>query len=367
MKQIYYSLLALILGACMVSCEKTGGQNPEGETKKDAAIREAATEYVNNNVLVIYQGLADASAEIYDACAAIKANSEAGKLTDADIRKAADAWLKARKYWEQSEAFLYGPVADEGIDPRIDSWPLDKTGMDAILANESKMAEIEKLGAAYFERLPEGYGMFGFHALEYLIFASDNSSKPVRLRTTDSYAKNELIYLTAAAEDLKTQTARLVSLWRNGYAQTMTTVGNNEQYRTWDDVAEEILQGCIDIADEVGNTKMGTPHNASSEGDRDYIESPYSLNSIQDFQDNIVSIKNSYAGGRKNLSLVVQMYDKDLDSKCLAAIENAYTKIGLIPEPFAESASKQVTADAIDACNELVKVLEEINSTLREY
>lgn len=366
MKKIYYSMLALIMGVCMISCENNNGQNPTGETKKDAAIREAATEYVNNNVLVIYQGLADASVEIYDACVAIKANSEAGKLTDADIRKAADAWLKARKYWEQSEAFLFGPVADEGIDPRIDSWPLDKTGMDAILANDSKMAEIEKQGAAYFERLPEGYGMFGFHALEYLIFASDNTSKPVRLRATDSYTKNELIYLTAAAEDLKAQTARLVSLWRNGYAKTMTTVGNNEQYRTWDDVAEEILQGCIDIADEVGNTKMGTPHNASSEGDRDYIESPYSLNSIQDFQDNIISIKNSYAGGEKNLSKLMQTIDKELDSKCLAAIDEAYNKIGLIPEPFAESASKPVTADAIEACNELVKILESINVQIRE-
>ncbi len=360
-------LMAVIATVSMTSCHGNGNQDPTDETKKDAAIREAATEYVNNNVLVIYQGLADASAEIYDACAAIKSHCESGTVTDADIRKAADAWLKARKYWEQSEAFLYGPVADEGIDPRIDSWPLDKTGMDAILANETKMAEIEKQGAAYFERLPEGYGMFGFHALEYLIFASDNTSLPVRLRSVDSYAKNELIYLCAVAEDLKVQTARLVSLWRDGYAKTLTTVGNDEQYRTWDDVAEEILQGCIDIADEVGNTKMGTPHNASSEGDRDYIESPYSLNSIQDFQDNIISIKNSYAGGEKNLSLVMQMYDKELDGKCLAAIEEAYNKIGLIPEPFAESASKPVTADAIEACNELVEILEQVNATLREY
>lgn len=367
MKKIYFSMLALIMGACMISCKNNNGQNPTGETKKDAAIREAATEYVHNNVIVIYQGLADASAEIYDACATIKAHREAGTLADADIRKAADAWLKARKYWEQSEAFLFGPVADEGIDPRIDSWPLDKTSMDAILANDAKMAEIEKQGAAYFEHLPEGYGMFGFHALEYLIFASDNTSKPVRLRSTDSYTKNELIYLSAAAEDLKVQTARLASLWRNGYAKTMTTVGTNEQYRTWDDVAEEILQGCIDIADEVGNTKMGTPHYAAAEGDRDYIESPYSLNSIQDFQDNIISIRNSYAGGKKNLSIVMQMYDKELDSKCLAAIENAYAKIGLIPEPFAESASQQVTADAIDACNELLEILEQVKSTLREY
>ncbi len=366
MKKIYFSMLAMILAACMISCEKKGGETPTVETDKETLIREAALQYVNDNVLVTYQGLADASAEIYDACATIKAHHEAGTLADADISKAAEAWLKARKYWEQSEAFLFGPVADEGIDPRIDSWPLDKTGMDAILANDAKMAEIEKQGAAYFERLPEGYGMFGFHALEYLIFASDNTSKPVRLRATDSYTKNELIYLSAAAEDLKTQTARLVSLWRNGYAKTMTTVGNNEQYRTWEDVAEEILQGCIDIADEVGNTKMGTPHNAAAEGDRDYIESPYSLNSIQDFQDNIISIKNSYAGGEKNLSKLMQTIDKDMDSKCLAAIENAYAKIGLIPEPFAESASKPVTADAIEACNELVEILESINVQIRE-
>lgn len=67
-------------------------------------------------------------------------------------------------------------------------------------------------------------------------------------------------------------------------------------YKTYQEVAEEIIQGCIDIADEVGNTKIGRPHNGSSLDDRNYIESPYSLNSIEDFQDNIRSIKNSYCG-----------------------------------------------------------------------
>jgi putative iron-regulated protein len=43
-------------------------------------------------------------------------------------------WKAARASWEQSEGFLYGPVATENIDPRIDSWPIDFNAIDIELA-----------------------------------------------------------------------------------------------------------------------------------------------------------------------------------------------------------------------------------------
>ena len=36
--------------------------------------------------------------------------------------------------WEQSEGFLFGPVETEGIDPGIDSWPVNMADLDAVLA-----------------------------------------------------------------------------------------------------------------------------------------------------------------------------------------------------------------------------------------
>ena len=35
--------------------------------------------------------------------------------------------------WEQSEAFLFGPVDILGLDPNMDSWPLDQVAIVNIL------------------------------------------------------------------------------------------------------------------------------------------------------------------------------------------------------------------------------------------
>ena len=57
---------------------------------------------------------------------------------------------------------------------------------------------------------------------------------------------------------------------------------------------EAIIDGCKTIADEVGTMKIGKPYSGE---DPNYIESPYSHKSIQDFYDNIISIQSVYMGG----------------------------------------------------------------------
>lgn len=84
---------------------------------------------------------------------------------------AAKAWMEAREPWEMSEAFLFGPVADLGLDPNMDSWPLDVVALKNILDNgnfenlewEGEFDEDdETIGAAQNVR--------GFHTLEFLLF-----------------------------------------------------------------------------------------------------------------------------------------------------------------------------------------------------
>ena len=144
------------------------------------------------------------------------------------------------------------------------------------------------------------------------------------------------------------------------------------KYKNFLAAAQDIIQGCIDIADEVGNQKIGRPVNGSSEDDKNYIESPYSLNSIVDFTDNIISIKNSYEGinsGDASISDYIKSVDPTLDAKVKARIQAAIDIIGKIPEPFAKNAS--TNADAKKAVTvvgtDLVKTLEEVAQALSKY
>jgi hypothetical protein len=195
--------------------------------------------------------------------------------------------------------------------------------------------------------------------------------------------------LVAVAEDLRNQCVLLESCWAgqdaitqakqdiledaelgydDNYGWMMINAGQaGSRFKTYQQAAEDIIQGCIDIVDEVGNTKIGRPHLGSTEEDRNYIESPYSLNSIEDFQDNIRSVRNAYAGTNSSdasISDYVKKVNSDLDTKVNNAITNAINVIGTIPEPFAKYATGTEAANAIDACDQLQRLLDEVMTQL---
>jgi hypothetical protein len=284
--------------------------------------------------------------ELLDKCIDIAANHEDGTLTSADIQAAATVWKESRRYWELSEAFLFGPAADYNIDPHIDSWPLDKDAMDRLLV------EIRN-GADYSIDNNFGYGLLGFHSIEYMLFELSADGK-----TTDNISLDKQLRLIGAELDKN-----------KNYGWMMINAGQaGSIYKTQLEVAEEIIQGCIDIADEVGNTKIGRPHSGSSLEDRNYIESPYSLNSIEDFQDNIRSIQNSYLGantGDASISDYIKSVNPSLDTEMREAITKAISTIGAIPEPFAQTASGSEAATAVTVVGtDLVNTLNKVYSQL---
>lgn len=386
MKKLFsYACVLAVAALGMTACN--GGNNTPA-TPADAneeAFKNIITPYVDNTVIATYRSLGDATVELYEAVETMFEHFEKGSLTEADIKAAADEWVKARRYWELSEAFLYGPAGDYSIDPHIDSWPLAKDEMDALLGDATRMQRIEEDGADYVGNFL-GYGLLGFHAIEYMLYAPDNADKSnVRYHST-AYTRPELVYTLAVTEDLMLQTLVLEASWAGidnvskekrelleeaelenrdfaaGYASLMKNA--QAPYSTYKAAVEELVQGCIDIADEVGNTKIGTPANASSEEDRNYIESPYALNSIEDFQDNIRSIQNAYLGsnaGDACLSDIIKQRNADLDARCREALENSIKAIAAIPEPFAANAKSSEAQNAVKVVGtDLVDVLEEI-------
>ncbi len=133
------------------------------------------SQYVNGVILPTYKELSERNTALYNAVVEFEKNP-----SNDGFSKCADAWLAARTPWESSEAFLFGPVADKGLDPNMDSWPLDLSGIVKIF-NTASWSELEWSGD--YEEIPEGQegtkhaqdiesaqGLRGFHTLEYLIY-----------------------------------------------------------------------------------------------------------------------------------------------------------------------------------------------------
>lgn len=376
---------AITLGVGLTSCSDDE-DNPitPGTDAKEQALKNAVEPFVNNTVIPTYRNMADAALELYKKCQTIEAHFDSGTLTTADIASAGESWNEARKYWELSEAFLFGAATDYNIDPHIDSWPLDKVSMDAMLNNEGQMAQM----SPEYVSNNLGYGLLGFHAVEYLLFELSADGNQSQTHST-SYTKQELVYLTAVAGDLSLQCTRLEASWAGlenisaekrqmltdaeleptrNYGESMLQAGQGgSMYKNYQDAAEEIIQGCIDIADEVGAQKIGRPNGAASEEDINYIESPYSLNSIVDFRDNIVSIRNAYEGSNANdasISDYIKSVNPDLDSRVCAAIDASIEAIKAIPEPFAKSATGPEATRAIEVIDQLSRTLSEVSTQL---
>jgi uncharacterized iron-regulated protein len=371
-KILFVALAALTL----VACEK----KTEVNSDKEAALQQAVTPYVHHTVVATYSAMADAGMVLLEQTNAILEKVE--KSEDyTDLMKEADAsWRLMRKYWEQSEAFLYGPAGSHNIDPHIDSWPLDFNQMNALLNDPVRMAQIEEEGGRYVGDVL-GYALKGFHACEYLLFESVmqdgravGTGKPHATNLTHA----EAVYLNAIVEDLTQQAILLEYAWageiseakmalleeaeiepyEDHYGEQMINAGKaGSIYVSYQDVAEEIIAGAIDIAGEVADLKMGNPYISSTAEQRDYIESPYSCTSTIDFADNIRSIQHAYCGaqtGDYSISNYIYRQDAELDAEVRKAIEDAIAAIEAI-EDFENTAQGN---PKVKAAMEKVQALE---------
>ena len=368
------------LAVCFVACEKGGG---EVTSDKEQALQQAVTPYVNNTVIATYSAMADAGMTLLEQTEQILDKVTKGEEYSKLMKEAGTSWRLMRKYWEQSEAFLYGPTSTHNIDPHIDSWPLDFNAMNALLNNETQMAQIEEEGGAYVgDKL--GYALKGFHACEYLLFESViqdgravGTGKPHACNLTHA----EAVYLVGIVEDLTQQAILLEYAWagevsaakqalldegevepyEDNYGSQMINAGKaGSTYVTYQEVAEEIIAGCIDIAGEVADLKMGNPYISSTAEQRDYIESPYSCTSTEDFANNIRSIQHAYCGsqaGDHSISNYVYRQDAELDAKVRKAIEDAITAIEAIVDFENRAQNNQQVKAAIEKVAELEEVL----------
>lgn len=365
------SLTLLCMGLLFTAC---GNDDPEPDVNQlDATKTAILSQYVNGVVVPTYKSLADNAIELSELCAQLRKNP-----SQSLVDQACDKWIEARKYWELSEAFLFGAAGDYFIDPHIDSWPLKKSSLDEVLNNSALMAELDEDGAGADGFTTLGYGLLGFHAVEYVLF---RDGAP---RELSNITENELIYNAAVAEDLAIQAARLEASWAGmsnvssikqqmlednelepsmNYGETMINAGKagNASYKTQLDAMVQLLQGASDISDEVGNTKITDPVNSGNVLD---VESWYSWNSIADFTDNLRSVRNAYYGslnGQVNTNSMASYMARNhasIDNELRRAIDNAITTVAAMPAPFRNHLTKAETQAAVDACNALMEQLD---------
>lgn len=381
---IYILTLSTIFFA-LTSC---GEDSPETTATDDGYgydFTEVLKVYTDDVILPTYKDMKDKAWALYNAVQDFKNN----KNDQAKFDKVCDAWRATRIPWEQSESCLYGPAEALGLDPSLDSWPLEKGDIDKIILE----------GGITKDKIMKD-NVRGFHTIEYLIFENGKN----KVLSNSGLNDNEIAYLVAATELLRNDCLKLWASWNGpdnvsatdkavidamtdfdiddhnfGYNFKNAISSDNLKLTTMDDAIDNIVEGCAGIADEVGAQKIGAPRDLAIAGKNDpeklaqavlEVESWYSWNSIDDYANNIVSIRNSYFGGigktastksQHSISVFVASKNAALDTEITAAIDKAYNAINSgMQRPFRNHLTGDKVDAAMDACADLQLSLEKI-------
>ncbi len=345
------ALLAAAFTMTMASCsddDDKGGNVSQSE--KEEAMEDITKAYLGNVVYPTYGQLATECNTLFDRISKLKSKLKNGQIVDqSEIDAICQSYKDARRYWEESEAFLYGAASDFEIDPHIDTWPLDVATLASDLSDDSKIARLDAADGIDYARTYLTKENLGFHGLEFIFFRDGQNRRAefFNNNSTESYkdyfnkvsvtSLEEVIFATAVAGDLRDKCFQLEVAWnkdaepahvervkvcaqkfddfgtttKNGvsYGEDLLLAGTSQSaHNSRRKVIETILvSGCSNICAEVADQKMGQAYRSATgagtdDDDPNYIESPYSYNSFTDFYDNIVSIQNALYGNYNSMS-----------------------------------------------------------------
>ena len=399
MKKIFYSIAVLMMGLAFTACSSDDDNKDDNKiSEKEQAMQAITDQYVNNVIFPIYKSLASQTSTLFDQLVDAKSKFRAGTLTQGDIDKLCTTFIAARSAWEQSESFLYGAATDFGIDPHIDTWPLDRTALAKALSSAEIIEDLDDLedGGIDNARALVGEQQLGFHGIEFIIFRDGKNRSLAALKGIEDdeafegrniTGEQELIFAAAVAGDLRDKCFQLEVSWLGEKApeshqerveecEFPTTVAGGEAsygenllnatkagstMSTWRGVMSTILvAGCSNICAEVAGQKIGQAYLGT---DPDYIESPYSQRSYYDFFDNISSIQYSLYGNQgttanaNSIMAYLQKYNATMAADLKAKLDAALSALATAKAgtPFvveSHSANAKAAMDAINALDD---------------
>jgi putative iron-regulated protein len=338
---------AAFLGLVPTGCSNHESAAPPMDHDFSAVLADGADKVI----VETYAEMRDRIAVLHDAVVASAAAPADQSLFDA----AAQAWRDARVPWERSEAFLFGPAAFLSLDPSLDSWPVDRQQLQDVLGSDFDLSP---------EFVADGLGpmLRGYHTIEYLLF---RDGAP---RFTADVTAREFAYLEAATSVLLADATTLWSAWAVGidggkaYADELADAGKSgSRYVSQRAAVLEMIEGMIRICDEVANGKIADPYD---EQDPSLVESQFSYNSLADFQDNLRSVGNLYAGHDGiGLDDFVAGRDAALDARLRTEIDTAIAAIAAIPAPFRNNLAAGTQIEAAQAA--IDKVMSTLASDIK--
>lgn len=254
------------------------------------------------------------------------------------LEDAKKAWLAAREFYGQTEAFRFysGPIDDDkGPEGRLNAWPLDESYIDSVtgkpkagFVNNPKVKITKANLAKLNERGGEENIAAGWHAIEFSLWGQDQSDTAPGQRSYEDFvdgktpnADRRRAFLVTATELLIDDLTFLVNAWQPG--------ARNYRAKFEQGGIASVRKMIVGLGSlsrgELAGERMEVAMNTQDKEDE---HSCFSDNTHRDIVTNAQGIENVWLGSYKRLdgSVVQGPSIKDLVTAKNAAIAERTSK-----------------------------------------
>jgi putative iron-regulated protein len=307
---------------------------------------------------------------------------------DETLVRARDAWVLARRSWEQTETFRFydGPidVTDNEAGPigRLDGWPVEPSAIDYVennptagIVNDMKLAltRATLLGRENATG-PDHAVTTGWHAIEFLLWGQEPNGlgEPGDRPVTDylpGQPNNDRrrTYLKLVTDMLVEDLTYLVESWdvksRNSYAGAFKLLNQRE-------ALGRMMNGMARLTgEELASGRLAA---ALDSKDRLLLTSRFSGASYQDFVFALRGVRNVWTGDqggetRPGLALLVARVDPVLAQRIGHALNQAEESVSLLHTPLErETLPAPAGSPARQMAERAIADLKRIASLLRD-
>ena len=265
------------------------------------------------------------------------------------------AWLAAREFYGQTEAFRFygGPIDDDkGPEGQLNAWPMDESYVDSIegkkaagIVNNRKQPITKKALSGLNEKGGEENIATGWHAIEFLLWGQDRSETGPGNRSFEDFvdgkapnADRRRQYLDVVTELLIDDLSYLVKAWapgvKNNYRAKFEK-GGNESLRKMFVAMGSLSRG------ELAGERLEV---ALASQDQEDEHSCFSDNTHRDAVTNAKGIENVWLGRfvradgstlqGPSLRDLVAAQDAALAEKTTKQLRTSVESAEAIPAPF---------------------------------
>jgi putative iron-regulated protein len=271
------------------------------------------------------------------------------------LEAARRAWLQAREFYGQTEAFRFygGPIdGDDGPEGRINAWPMDEAYVDAVqgkpgagLIGRRQQAITKASLSRLNERGGEENVATGWHAIEFMLWGQDLAENGPGARSADDFidgrtpnADRRRLYLRVVTDLLVDDLGTLVKAWAPGQAKNYRARferGGTESLRRMFVGLGSLSRG------ELAGERLEV---ALASQDQEDEHSCFSDNTHRDAVNNALGIENVWLGRLRRadgtllegpgLAALVRVRDAEVAERTTRRIRASVLAAEAIPAPF---------------------------------